>query len=201
MAFQVGEGKMESDQPCEDLKELLASFASGNAAAGEKLFPIMYDELHRLATACMQRERSDHTLGPTALIHEAYLRLVRPGSSSTGFENIEHFMSAAATVMRRILINHAHAKRAEKRGQGRPVLPLDDFAVTFEARSIDLLALNEALERLAEMDPKQARLVELRFFGGMTVEQCAEVLNMSIRSVYYEWALARAWLRAQIESK
>jgi RNA polymerase sigma-70 factor, ECF subfamily len=192
---------MQSDLPCDDLKRLLASLAAGNAAAAEKLFPIMYDELHRLASAYMQRERCDHTLGPTALIHEAYLRLVRPGSSSDGFENIEHFMAAAATVMRRILINHAHGKRAEKRGQGRPNLPLDDFAVTFEARSIDLLALNEALEKLAEMDPNQARLVELRFFGGLTVEQCAEVLNMSLRSVYYEWALARAWLRAEIEGK
>lgn len=192
---------MQSDQAREDVKRLLASLAAGNAAAAETLFPIMYDELHRLATAFMQRERSDHTLGPTALIHEAYLRLVRPGSDSAGFDNIEHFMAAAATVMRRILINHAQAKRAEKRGQGRPHLPLDDFAIAFEERSIDLLALDEALERLAEMDPQQARLVELRFFGGMTVDQCAEVLNMSLRSVYYEWALARAWLRGQVEGK
>jgi RNA polymerase sigma-70 factor, ECF subfamily len=192
---------MNSGDSDQNVACLLASLASGNETAAENLFPIVYDELHRLASAFMRRERSDHTLQPTALIHEAYLRLVRPQSDSEGFDNIEHFIATAAVVMRRILINHAKAKRAEKRGHGRPNLPIDDFAVAFENRAIDILALDEALQKLAILDPNQARLVELRFFGGMTVEQCAQILHCSERTVFYDWALARVWLRNQIENE
>lgn len=190
---------MHNDDAEKSVPGLLTSIANGNNAAAETLFPLVYDELHRLASAYMQRERVNHTLQPTALIHEAYLRMVRPGEATAGYQNVEHFMATAAMVMRRILINHAKAKRTEKRGQGIPFLPIDDIAETFEERSIDLLALDEALLKLASLDPNQARLVELRFFGGMTVEQCAEILQMSPRAVYYDWALARAWLRSQIQ--
>lgn len=190
---------MPSQDANQNVSCILASLASGNSEAAEKLFPIVYDELRRLASAFMQRERADHTLQPTALIHEAYLRLVKPELSNEGFENLEHFMATAAVVMRRILINHAKAKQSLKRGQGKRHLPIDDLAIAFEERSTDLVALDEALLKLAELDPQQARLVELRFFGGMTVEQCANVLKMSERAVYYDWALARAWLRSQIE--
>lgn len=192
---------MQHDDSHENVSCLLASLAAGNESAAENLFPIVYDELHRLASTFMQRERADHTLQPTALIHEAYLRLVRPPTSNAEFENIEHFIATAAVVMRRILINHAKAKRTEKRGQGRANLPIDDIAVAFEERSVDIIALDEALRKLAILDPNQARLVELRFFGGMTVEQCAEILHISTRAVYYDWALARVWLRSQIEDE
>lgn len=192
---------MLNDDAEESVPGLLSSIANGNKTAAETLFPIVYDELHRLASAYLQRERANHTLQPTALIHEAFMRMARPQKAEAGYENIEHFMATAAVVMRRILINHAKAKRTEKRGHGKPYVPIDDVADTFEERSIDLLALDEALLRLADLDPNQARLVELRFFGGMTVEQCAEILQMSPRAVYYDWALARAWLRSQIQDE
>ncbi len=192
---------MLSQDSDENVTSLLTSLATGNKAAAETLFPIVYDELHRLASIFMQRERANHTLQPTALIHEAYLRLAHHRSSDSGFENVKHFIAMAAVAMRRILINHAKAKRTEKRGQGRPNLPIDDLAVVFEERSIDLLALDEALLRLEVLDPNQARLVELRFFGGMTVEQCAEIFHVSPRALYYDWAMARVWLRSQIENE
>ncbi len=185
--------------PKDQVAQILDSLAGGNEAACETLFPMVYDELHRLATSFMRGERADHTLGPTALIHEAYLRLVQPRSQNQPYENLDHFMATAAVVMRRILVNHAKAKKAEKRGGGRPRLQLDALLAAFDDRSVDLLALDEALERLRTLDPIQHRLVELRFFGGMTMEQCATILDMSPRTVYYEWSHARAWLRDQLE--
>lgn len=189
---------MAPEPSSRDVATLLAAVGQGDGAAAGQLFALVYDELHRIASAYMRRERPDHTLQPTALVHEAFLRLIGPTSAEGGCANREHFVAAAAVAMRRILVNHAKAKAADKRGGGQPLVELHDAAATFENRAIDLLALNDALDRLAELDARQARLVELRFFGGMPFEECAGVLGISARAVYYEWAHARAWLRNEL---
>ena len=191
---------MQLDPTHEQVTALLRGMADGDAAAGERLFPLVYNELHRIASAYMRQERPEHTLQPTALVHEAYLRLVGEGSDAARYENRRHFVAAAAVAMRRILVNHAKAKATQKRGGGREPAELDDAAAAFGERSIDLIALDDALDRLARLDPTQARLVELRFFGGMSVAECARELNVSERTVHYEWAHARAWLRGQLEA-
>jgi RNA polymerase sigma factor (TIGR02999 family) len=191
---------MDQNSLPDDVTALLSAAGSGDATAADRLFSVVYDELRRLAAAYIRQERPDHTLQPTALVHEAYLRLVGPAQGGAGFENRGHFLATAALAMRRILINHAAAKKAEKRGGDRPVLRLDETVAAFEDRAIDLLALDDALNRLAVQDPLQARLVELRFFGGMPFEQCAEILGVSPRLIYYEWAHARAWLKSQLAS-
>jgi RNA polymerase sigma factor (TIGR02999 family) len=184
----------------EDVTRLLDAASRGDGDAAERLFPMIYDELHRLAAGYMRGERAGHTLQPTALVHEAYLRLL--GSSDGGsYESRHHFIGAAATAMRRILVNHAKAKRTEKRGGGRASIALESVAAAFDDRAIDLLALDEAMDTLAAHDAAQARIVELRFFGGLTAAQCAEVLGVSERTVNYEWAHARAWLRGRLDGR
>lgn len=190
---------MASDLPEPEVPALLTAMAQGDSAAAERLFPLVYEELHRIASAYMRRERPDHTLQATALVHEAFLRLTGSPQDAAPFDSLRHFVATAAVAMRRILVNHAKAKGAEKRGGGQALLALDDIAAEFSRRSIDLIALEEALERLAVLDARQARLVELRFFGGMTFEDCAKTLDLSVRMVHYEWTHARAWLRDQIE--
>jgi RNA polymerase sigma factor (TIGR02999 family) len=190
---------MASDLPEPDVSALLSAMARGDGAAAERLFPVVYDELHRIASSYMRGERPDHTLQATALVHEAFLRLAGSSQDAAPFESHRHFVATAALAMRRILVNHAKARAAEKRGGGQTVLALDDITAEFSRRSIDLIALEEALERLAALDARQARLVELRFFGGMTFEDCATTLGLSVRAVHYEWTHARAWLRDQIE--
>jgi RNA polymerase sigma factor (TIGR02999 family) len=190
---------MASDRPEPDVNALLSAMAQGDCAAADRLFPIVYEELHRIASAYMRRERPEHTLQATALVHEAFLRLAGSPEDAGHYESRRHFVATAAVAMRRILVNHAKAKGAEKRGGGQAVLALDEIAAEFSRRSIDLIALEEALERLAALDARQARIVEMRFFGGMTFEDCAQVLGISVRSVHYEWTHARAWLRSQIE--
>jgi RNA polymerase sigma factor (TIGR02999 family) len=184
----------------DEVTALLAAARSGDASARERLLSVVYDELHRLASGYMRQERLDHTLQPTALVNEAYLRLVGPGGEGSAFVNRGHFIATAAVAMRRILINHARAKEAQKRGGGRVSMELDHIAAVFETRAIDLLALDEALSRLAQLDLQQARLVELRFFGGMSFEECAEHIGVSQRTVHYECAHARAWLMSQLAS-
>jgi len=192
-----------------DVPTLLSAIAQGDSAAAERLFPLVYDELHRIASAYMRRERADHTLQATALVHEAFLRLAGTPHGGAVYENRRHFVATAAVAMRRILVNHAKARAAAKRGGAHanpgsggggssPLLPIDEIAQEFSRRSIDLLALEEALERLAALDPRQARLVELRFFGGMTFEDCASTLGVSVRTVHLEWSHARAWLQGQV---
>lgn len=190
---------MTTDSGSDDVLNLLDAVAHGDSSAAEKLFPVVYEELHRIASAYMRRERPDHTLQATALVHEAFVRLVRRGSDSAKFESMRHFVATAAVAMRRILVNHAKARAAEKRGGGGPTLTLDEVTAEFNNRSVDLIALDESLVRLAGLDARQARLVELRFFGGMSVEDCAATLGISVRTVQYEWAHARAWLRGQLE--
>lgn len=190
---------MAPDPPQPDVPSLLAAMAQGDRRASEQLFPLVYEELHRIAAAYMRRERPDHTLQATALVHEAFLRLAGPPQEGASFDSHRHFVATAAVAMRRILINHAKAKATQKRGGGKGEVALDEIASEFSRRSIDLIALDDALERLSVLDARQARLVELRFFGGMTFEDCAATLGISVRMVHYEWTHARAWLRDQVE--
>lgn len=191
---------MADEGSSDDVTALLGAAGSGDAPAQERLFAVVYDELHRLAAGYMRRERPDHTLQPTALVHEAFLRLVGTRGEGSSFANRRHFIATAAVAMRRILINHAKARDAQKRGGGKASVELDDVAAVFETRAIDLVALDEALNRLGQLDAQQARLVELRFFGGMSFEECAKHFGTSERMVHYEWAHARAWLKSQLAS-
>jgi RNA polymerase sigma-70 factor, ECF subfamily len=169
----------------------------GDRQSLDSLLPIVYQELRRLAASYLRRERPGQTLQPTALVHEAYMRLMKDRPDR--WQNRAHFCAIAAHSMRQVLIERARARGAIKRGGGGPRITLDDALVAGGERSIDLLALDQALERLAAMDPEQARLVELRFFGGLTVEETAEALDMSPATVKRHWTVARAWLARELE--
>jgi RNA polymerase sigma factor (TIGR02999 family) len=164
--------------------------------SADSLLPIVYQELRRLAASYLRRERPGQTLQPTALVHEAYLRLVkdRPGR----WQNRAHFCAIAAHSMRQILIERARARGAQKRGGAQPRVTLDEALVAGQEPTVDLVALDLALERLAAIDPEQARLVELRFFGGLTVDETAEAMNISPATVKRHWAVARAWLAREL---
>jgi RNA polymerase sigma-70 factor (ECF subfamily) len=165
--------------------------------SADSLLPIVYQELRRLAASYIRRERPGQTLQPTALVHEAYLRLMKdkPGR----WQNRAHFCAIAAHSMRQILIERARARGAQKRGGARHRVTLDEALVAGGERSIDLVALDEALEHLAAFDPEQARLVELRFFGGLTVEETADAMNISPATVKRHWAVACAWLARELQ--
>jgi len=168
----------------------------GDRQSLDSLLPIVYQELRRLAAAYLRRERPGQTLQPTALVHEAYLRLMKDRPDR--WQNRAHFCAIAAHSMRQILIEKARARGAAKRGGARPRVTLDEGLVGTDERSIDLVALDEALERLAAIDAEQARLVELRFFGGLTVEETAEALGISPATVKRHWTVARAWLAREL---
>ncbi len=194
--------------PSQEIAKMLQAVAHGDEQASESLFLQVYDELHRLASDFMKRERANHTLQPTALINEAFLKLTTPSEPSdskadppVGFRDLDHFIATAAVVMRHVLVNHANAKKAKKRGGGQQRIQLDDVAESFGTSAIDLIALDEALKKLEALDSVQHQLVELRFFGGMTTKQCAKQLGISERAVYYEWAHARAWLKNEIDDR
>ena len=159
--------------------------------------PVVYEELRRLAGYFLAAERSDHTLQPTALVHEAYLRLI--DQRSVDWRNRAHFLAMAATMMRRILINHAMAHKAAKRQGNAEVVSLEDAFGVFTDPRVDLLDLNATLDRLSEMDPQQARVVELRYFGGLSIEETAEALGTSPATVKREWSTARLWLMQQMQ--
>ncbi|MFO0974606.1 MAG: sigma-70 family RNA polymerase sigma factor [Phycisphaerae bacterium] len=182
--------------PTHEITRLLAAAGSGRREAWDELAPLIYDELKQLAEAAFRRERANHTLQPTALVHEAYVRLA--GGEPGNWNNRVHFFGAAAQTMRRVLIQYARQRNAEKRGGGQTVQPLDELLIAFEDRSTDLLTLDAALERLAEMDPQQSQIVELRFFGGLTVEETAGVLGVSPSTVERGWRVARAWLLGEV---
>ncbi|MDP6368681.1 MAG: sigma-70 family RNA polymerase sigma factor [Planctomycetota bacterium] len=167
--------------------------SDGDRDAAAELLPLVYDELKRLAGRYMQGEASSHTLQTTALVHEAYLRLV--DAPDAGWENRGHFIGVAATAMRHVLVDHARAKKAGKRGGGRPKISLEEALVLYEERAIDLIALDEALEKLGQLDAQLARIVDLRFFGGLSNAEVASVTGASLRSVERGWPTARAWLR------
>jgi RNA polymerase sigma factor (TIGR02999 family) len=179
--------------------ELLADWSKGDQEALNKLIPLVYDELHKLASRYLRRERPDHTLQTTAVVHEAYLKLVNQRDAN--FENRLHFFAVAAQIMRRILVDYARRHHASKRGGDLYKLSLDEALVTSEEKGADLLALDEALERLAAIDERQSRVVELRVFAGLTLEETAQALNISPSTVRREWSMAKAWLHKEIKKR
>ena len=187
----------------QDVTQMLVDCSSGHKEALDQLMPLVYDELHRRAAHYLRRERPDHTLQATALVHEAYLRLI--DQSRVRWQNRAHFLGIAATMMRRILINHAQSHQADKRGAGRYTLSLEAAGDWAEgpavAGAMDLVELDEALIHLTAIDHQQGRIVELRFFGGLTVEETAEVLGISPATVHREWRMAKAWLHKEIQQK
>src|SRR5918992_1070772 len=194
-AQQPGSGAEPSD-----VTQLLLAWGAGDQTAGERLLPAVYAELRRQAARAMRRESSEHTLQATALVHEAYLRLI--DQRRVEWRNRAHFFGVAAQMMRRILVDHARARHAAKRGGGVKQLTLGDADAAEQdaQQGLDLLALHEALERLASLDADQARLVELRYFGGLSIEETAEALDVSPATIKREWAIARAWLRRELNA-
>lgn len=179
-----------------EVTNLLVQLKNGNRDAEPRLIPLVYAELRRLAGHYIRGERPGHTLQATALVHEAYLRLV--GQKEISWQNRAHFFGVAANLMRRILVDHARAKQAKKRGGSGQKLSLDEAVLVKPEAPEQFLALDEALERLARRDPRQSRIVELRFFGGLSEEETAEVLGISTRTVKRDWSVARAWLYQQL---
>ena len=178
---------------------LLSQLSAGDREAQARLIPQVYDELRRVAAAYMRRERPDHTLQPTALVHEAYAHLVEHPNAN--WQNRAHFLATAAQVMRHILVDHARAKRADKRGGVQQQVTLDEALLSSGDRTVDILSIHQALERLSEFDERQGRVVELHFFGGLTFEEIALVLGISERTAKREWSMARAWLRTELAER
>lgn len=188
---------MESATPT--ITQLLVEWSQGDKQALDQLAPLVYDELRRMARTYLRAERPDHTLQATALVHEAYLRLV--DQHSVSWQNRAHFFGIASQMMRRILVNHAIARAAEKRGGGAEKLSLDEAVSFSNQREIDLIALDEALKELECLDPQQTRIVELRFFGGLSIDETAQALRISPATVKRDWSTARLWLRRKLNSK
>ena len=182
--------------PPQEVTQLLVDWGNGNQAALDRLMPVVYTELRQLAHWYMRRERPGHTMQTTALIHEAYLRLV--DQNQVRWQHQAHFFGIAARLMRQILIEHARSHTRAKRGGGVGTISLDEAAIVSQARATELLALDDALERLATIDPRKSRVVELRFFGGLSVEEAAIVLNVAPNTVLRDWRLAKAWLHREI---
>ncbi|HJP95594.1 MAG TPA: sigma-70 family RNA polymerase sigma factor [Pyrinomonadaceae bacterium] len=182
--------------PPHQITELLAEWSGGNQTALDELYPLVYDELHRLARRYMSRERKGHTLQTTALINEAYVRLV--DQRNVHWSNRSHFFAISAQIMRRILIDHARRHAYVKRGGGAQQVSLEEAATITPQQSSELIRLDEALKSLAEMDSRRSRVVELRYFGGLSNEEIAGVLNISENTVTRDWNMARAWLYQQL---
>lgn len=179
-----------------DITRILEAIDAGDSSAPERLLPVVYNELRRLAHGYMKNERSDHTLQATALVHEAYIQLV--DWKNVSWQNRAHFFAAAAQMMRKILVDHAREKKAQKRGGGMRTIALDE-AVSFpHSNDLDIVSVDDALVDLASFDPQQARIVELRFFGGLTIEETAHALGISESTVKRDWQIAKAWLYNRI---
>jgi RNA polymerase sigma factor (TIGR02999 family) len=187
------------ESPANQLTELLQSWSKGDEGAIEKLMPLVYDELHRLAQRYMADERPGHTLQTTALVHEAYLRLV--DTAHTNWDGRAHFFAVCARVMRRILVDWARSRQAEKRGGGLPSLELQEEIAVSGRSGTDLVAIDDALTALAAVDQRKGQIVELRFFGGLSVKETAEVLKVSEETVQRDWKLAKSWLRREMSSE
>ena len=181
------------------VSKLLLNWGQGDEGAREALIPLVYAELRRLARRHLRRERADHTLQSAALVNEAYLRLVRQGQPQ--WQNRAQFFGVAAQMMRHILVDHARNRKAAKRGAGAPRLSLSPEMALPQAREVDLVALDDALTQLATLDQQQSRVVELRFFGGLSIEETSIVLGVSPATVKREWATARAWLQREIKNE
>ena len=183
-----------SSQP--NITELLVGYGRGDKEALDQLMPLVYDELRRQAARYLRREQPGHTLQTTALIHEAYVRLV--DQRTVQWQNRAHFFGIAAQLMRRILVDHARTKKRAKRGGSGVRVSLDEATVAVKGQDLDVVALDEALERLAKIDEQQSRVVELRFFSGLTVEETAEVMGISAATVKRDWSMAKAWLHREL---
>ncbi len=181
----------------EEVTALLQEINEGAASAPEKLLPLVYDELRRLAQSYMKNERPDHTLQATALVHDAYIRLV--DWENVSWQNRAHFFSVAAQVMRNILVNHAVKRKAQKRDFGQRIELTEEISFG-GGREIDIIELNEALEALEAIEPTQAKIVELRFFGGLSIDETAHALNTSPATVKREWAIAKTWLYRRLKN-
>jgi RNA polymerase sigma factor (TIGR02999 family) len=180
----------------QQVTRVLIDWSAGDGDAPNRLMPLVYEELRQLAHHYLQRERADHTLQATGLVHEAYLRLV--DQKTTTWENRAHFFGVAARVMRRVLVDYARSRGADKRGGQWDKLVLEESSAPSSQRTVDLVALDDALKDLGTFDLRQSQIVEMRFFGGLTNEEIGEVLKVSPRTVKREWRLAKAWLRREI---
>lgn len=192
-----------SDDGQRDVRILLAELSPGGNQSAQELLPLVYDELRRIAAHYFRHQPDDHTLQPTALVNEAFLKMVGPASAS--WDNKAHFLAVAATAMRHVLVNHALARKAEKRGGGRERIELDhlepaDEAAKARPADLDVLALHEILTRLAQIDARKHTIVELRFFGGLSMDELATVLGVSKTTVETEWRAVRAWLNTELRN-
>jgi len=187
---------MEPRYSDNSITAMLGQLSAGNREVEARLIPEIYEELRRLARGYMWQERGNHTLQPTALVHEAYAKLVQ--QEPVPWQSRAHFFAAASLLMRHILVDHARARRAGKRGGVQQQVTLDDVMLEARNQSIDVLALNEAIERLATLDNRQAKVVEMHFFGGLTFEEIALVLDVSERTAKGDWSMARAWLKGEL---
>lgn len=197
--LRTAETQMAQKTSSHEVSELLADWSSGNQSALDKLIPLVNDELRRLARYYMRHERPDHTLQTTALVNEAYLKLV--GQRNVHWENRNHFFAIAAQLMRRILVDHARTQNYAKRGGKTQAISLDETAIVSKQPTRDLVALDDALNGLAAIDPRRSKVVELRFFGGLSVEETAEVLKVSPVTVMRDWSVAKAWLYKAMTSE
>jgi RNA polymerase sigma factor (TIGR02999 family) len=191
-------GEILAERARSDVTRLLGELSRGKEEALGQLMPLLYSELRRLASYYLQRERGNHTLQATALVHEAYLRLV--DQKDARWENRSQFMSVASQLMRRILVDYSRGHHAAKRGGDVGKVYLEESAIVVKGRAADVVALDDAMKRLAEIDPQQARLVELRFFGGLNIEETASVLGTSPATVKRNWSVAKAWLAREMRS-
>ena len=189
---------VQMSQTSQNVTQLLLGWGKGDKEALDQLLPLVYDELRRQAARYLRREHAGHTLQTTALIHEAYIRLV--DQKRVQWQNRAHFFGIAAQLMRRILVDHARSKHRVKRGGSDVRVSLAEASLTVKARDLDVLAIDEALDRLAQVDERQAKVVELRFFSGLSVEETAEVLQISPATVKREWSMAKAWLHREISN-
>jgi len=179
-----------------DVTQILCAWNHGDQEAPARLMPLVYKELRRRAAECLRRERSDHTLQPTALVHETYIKLV--AHDRTSWKSRAHFCSVAAQLMRRILVNYAEARNANKRGGQMRKIYLDETRELVQRQTPDLLALDDALKSLAVSHPRESQIVELKFFGGLNTKEIGEVLNVSTKTVLRDWQFAKAWLNRQL---
>ena len=190
---------MDGDSESIDVVALLAEIAAGQEDATEQLMPVVYDEMRQIAQRLLRHESPGHTLQPTALVNEAFLRLA--GKNQIDWQGKTHFFAIGAKVMRRILVDHARGKKAQKRGGEQCRIPLSDELCVSSRNDEDVLAVDEALEKLEDLDVRQAKVVELRFFGGLTVEEVAEALGVSKRTIESDWTMVRAWLRRELSGE
>ena len=187
------------NRPQHELTQLLVDWGNGNQSAADKLMPLVYEELHRLAHHYMKHERPGHTLQTSALVNEAYLRLI--DQNQVHWQNRAQFFGVAAQMMRRILVDYARSRNYQKRGGGAHPVDLDEAMIVSPERSAEVVALDEGLKGLEQFDPRKSRIVELRFFGGLSIEETAKVLDVSPGTVMRDWTLAKAWLKKEINTQ